>query len=700
MPIQYADERDLQRKIAKKLSHGEFSFSQTPSSFFCDLRDSLHNIYVEVKPDEGGAAQLLYGVYKTFGGLGAQNFTPQLLGLATAGEIQFFAVPDYEALRVFATSVDPDFKIAPSAVPHNRNTEALNLLGTPKHINHYDTPLDMESPFVFINEHNIFYIMSRIEKYGMNVRELVSKISDVFINGGDIVILKNGGLTDTVDGSVIQSKKIRVEDQAFIRSLRITPESVETLRSHFDEYERIENRRSLGKFYTKPEVAARASSMILKYVDPDFILEPYAGSGSLVTPFLDYRGLMNDISRDDIEIARMTFEGLAWSADNIDCVTQYSAKELVDRWGLRERWTEKSLIFTNPPFGSSSVSCLTDGGVREGDSRKIPIAYREEQLKYGRGDLMLPSIGQLVEIMKELGQGYLAFFSPLDIFCGRKRYNKLLLQLLSQFTFCEGQILSGSDFNNVSERKPIAFTVWKFGGSTRHLDLRFQYGDQEIGFGEGFFLKDGWKYHECDGDGSIICARHLESFNVPQPPSFHTNPKSGGSQVIPENVKVSLGVEDIPDEIIYSLWSVCVGGGRQEGGIVNSPSYFNGAYTHMPRDFSEKPEQMILVYTLLWNIVNELQRNYTHGLIGFAGVHRLLVFGNPEQSRAVRNLLEKYGDEPCMDSDVRTVLQCLRTRDETGWDRVRELRKDLKTRLASLLDSIGYWDHIVVKPVN
>jgi recombinational DNA repair protein RecR len=35
-----------------------------------------------------------------------------------------------------------------------------------------------------------------------------------------------------------------------------------------------------------------------------------------------------------------------------------------------------------------------------------------------------------------------------------------------------------------------------------------------------------------------------------------------------------------------------------------------------------------------------------------------------------------------------------------GWDRVRELRKDLKTRLSALLDEIGYWDHIVVKPVN
>lgn len=699
MPIQYFDERDLQRKIAKKLSKGELTFVQAPSSFFCDLRDSLHNIYVEVKPDEGGVAQLLYGVYKTFGQSGEQNFTPQILGIANADEVQFFKVPEYETLKAFALSIDATLVLAPSAVPRQKNAEALTILGTPLCINQYNTPLDLLNPYVFINEHNIFYIISRIEKYDMDVRELISKISDVWINGGELVILRNGGISDTVDGSTVKSKKIRPEDQNFFRSLRITPQSVETLRAHFDEYEKIENRRSLGKFYTKPEVASRVHDMILKYVDPDFILEPYAGSGSLVTPFLDYRGLMNDISREDIEIAKMTFEGLSWSADNIDCISAYSARELVLRWGLCDVWSSQSLIFTNPPFGSSSVSRLADTETAKGGSRKIPIAYREEQVKYGRGDLMLPAIGQLIEIIKEMGSGYLAFFAPLDIFCGRKRYNALLLQLLQQFEFCEGQILSGSDFNEVNKDKPIAFTVWKFGGSTRHLDLRFQYGEQEISLGEGFLLKDGWKYDERDGKGDILSVRHLETFNVPQPPSFHISPKSGGSQVIPENVKTPLGVEGIPDEIIYSLWSTIVANSRIDP-LVPYPLPFGGSYTHMPTDFTTKPTQMILVYTLLWNIVNELQRNYTHGLIGFAGLHRLLVFGNPDQSRAVRNLLEKYKDEPCLDNTVGHVLDSLRTRDETGWDRVKDLRRDLKFRLSSLLDEIGYWHHIVVKPVN
>ena len=699
MQIRHYDERDLQRKIARKISSGDFTFQVCPSSYFCDIRDSLHGIFIEVKPKAGGYAQLLYGVYREFGSDGERNFTPQMLGVANDSEIQFFNVPEYGLLQEFARSIDPSLTLAPSSVLHNRNAEAQAILGTPFAINHYDEPLDFHSPYVFINERNVMYIMSRLERYDVDVRELILKIADVYINQGEIVLLRTGGISDNIDGSTVRAKRIRPEDESFVKALRVTPRSVEVLRAHFDEYDRIEDRRVLGKFYTKPELANRVHDIILQHVDPDFILEPYAGSGSLVTPFVDTPGIMNDISLEDIEIARMTFEGLSWSADNIDCVTQYSAKELVDRWGLRDVWTEKSLIFTNPPFGSSSVSRLADTETHKGGSRKIPIAYREEQLKYGRGDLLLPSIGQLIEIMKELGQGYLAFFSPLDIFCGRKRYNALLLQLLSQFEFCEGQILSGSDFNEVNKDKPVAFTVWKFGGSTRHLDIKFQYGDQEIGLGEGFFLKDGWKYDERDGDGSMLSVRQGWAMAAPQPPNFHTSPKSGGSQVIPENVKIPLGVRGIPDEIIYSLWSTIVANSRIDP-LVAFPLPFGGSYTHMPRDFSEKPQQMILVYTLLWNIVNELQRNYTHGLIGFAGLHRLLVFGNPEQSRAVRNLIEKYGSEPCMDQDVRTVLQCLRTRNETGWADDRALRKDLRERLSKLLDDIGYWDHIVVKPVN
>ncbi len=699
MQIRHYDERDLQRKIARKISSGDFTFQVCPSSYFCDIRDSLHGIFIEVKPKAGGYAQLLYGVYREFGSDGERNFTPQMLGVANDSEIQFFNVPEYGLLQEFARSIDPSLTLAPSSVPHNRNAEAQAILGTPFAINHYDEPLDFHSPYVFINERNVMYIMSRLERYDVDVRELILKIADVYINQGEIVLLRTGGISDNIDGSTVRAKRIRPEDESFVKALRVTPRSVEVLRAHFDEYDRIEDRRVLGKFYTKPELANRVHDIILQHVDPDFILEPYAGSGSLVTPFVDTPGIMNDISLEDIEIARMTFEGTAWRADNIDCINAFSAEELIDRWGLRDVWTERSVIFTNPPFGSSR-------------SKKSPVHDDQhiagmrvdppENLKqYGRQDRMLPAIGQLIEVMKQLGTGYLAFFSPLGLFLGRRSYNACLSILLENFDFYSGLVIRGSEFNEVNSDKPIAFTIWKFGGRTQHLDIEFRIEGQTVKLGEGTFLKDVWNAYAEDCDGHNLLVRCSTAMNDPYPaiyscPEYREGARMPGARVLPVNVTVEALSNGVPSEIIYSLWSTLVG----QRAIVPTPLAFDNAYVHIPQDFRSPEMERILVYSLLWNIQVETVSNYTGGRIGFVGLHRILVFGNPEQSRAVRDLLDRYRDEPCMDETVGAVLEHLRTRNETGWADDRALRKDLRERLSKLLDDIGYWDHIVVKPVN
>jgi hypothetical protein len=270
---------------------------------------------------------------------------------------------------------------------------------------------------------------------------------------------------------------------------------LDLLAEHFDEYELIGKRRSLGKFYTNPVLSTRVHDIILRHVEPDFILEPYAGTGSLCLPFIDTPGLLNDISHEDIEVAKMTFEGSGWEIDNIDVIGS-TAGELIDRWDLRRRWTDKSVIFSNPPFGTAATGTTSvDASIKKGGSRKIKITYRDELLKYGKGDLILPTIGQKIEILKHLGKGYLAFFCPTGIFYGRKKYNHLLKELLSNFTFLEGIIFRGNEFNDVAKGKPISFTVWKFGGSTKHLDLSFDFYGKKIKLGKGFLLKEGWKYN-------------------------------------------------------------------------------------------------------------------------------------------------------------------------------------------------------------
>jgi hypothetical protein len=622
--INFADERDLQRKIARKLSTGDFNFQVAPANYFCDVIDAFNNIYIEVKPSHFAACQLLYGAFRTFGG-NEYDFIPQVFGLATASEIQFYKVPPYSVLKDFYNSIDST--VSPSLVGNAElNRKAREILGAPFCTNNYDSPLDFTVPYIFISPKNIFYVITRLERYDINIKELISKIADVYINKGEIALIKSGGIVDTVDGSVVASKRIKPEDEHFVKSLRITPHDITELSDHLDEYEEISKRRSLGQFYTKPHTTAKVHDLILKHINPSVIVDPYSGTGSLLVPFAaeGVKIIGNDIDPNAIAIAKLQFEGYDAVFDNIDCIS-VTAAELIRKWGL----SGENLFYFNPPFGTVATNTLVDDGVDV--SRKIAINYRDELLQYGRGDLILPTIGQTVEMMKILGSGYLAFYCPAGIFLGRRRYNKLLKELLSNFTFLEGLILSGDDFNEVSGDKPIALTLWKFGGSTNHLDLKFDCYDKTVELQEGFFLKDGWRYDQRDGIEGELCVAHKEVFNVPQPPMFHCKPKGGGSRVIPANVKADISFNGFPSELIYSLWSTISANPRLTVPVA-TPLQFNEAYTHMPRDFNNKECQLILTYLILWNLLGESNHNYTNNWVGFVGIHRRLRFGTPEQT--------------------------------------------------------------------
>jgi hypothetical protein len=691
MKINYDDERDLQRKIARKISNDKYTFRIGSSSFFCDVLDDFYNIYIEVKvKDEFAAAQLLYGAVREYGNGSELNFIPQMFGLATPNEISFYKVPNWMILKAFYQKIDSTGKLAPSMVPKSFNAEALQILGQPIHINHYDTPLDFEVPYIFISPTNIFYIMSRLEKYDIEIRELISKISDVYNNKGDISVLKKGGIQDNIDGSIVKSKPIKPVDESFVKALRITPHDLTNLSAHLDEYQKIGDRRKLGKFYTQPKLSDKVADIIRKYVEPSLIVEPYAGTGSLLLPFIGTKMIANDISKEDIEVAKLSFEGQDIKFDTID-VMDYSAEELIKRWEIEP--SDNLLVYSNPPFGTSATTRFSDGDLKKGESRKIEIKYRDELLKYGKGDLVLPAIGQQIELIKKLGKGYLAFFSPFDIMCGRKRYNKVLKELLDNFTFLEGEIIKGDEFNSVNKEKPIVLTIWKFCGNTKHINLKFNYNDKEIKLKEGFHLKDGWKYDERDGNLGDLTIAHRETFNVSQPPIFHISPTSGGSKVNKDNVKKDISFSNFPSELIYGLWSTAVG---INGMGLNNPFYFNGAYVHMPTDFTIKENQLILSYLIIWNLVNEIAHNYTKGLIGFTDTMKEIIFGTPEQTKAVKDLLEKYKDEPCLDTTIEKVIELMK-KEEIDY---KALRKDLRERLSKLLNDIGYWDYIIIKPVN
>ena len=536
--LNHDDERDLQRKIAKKLSIGDFNFQVGPSNYFCDIFDSYHNIYIEVKPFSIAPSQLLYGAVREFGNGSEYNFTPQIFGLANSSEVVFFHVPDYKLLKGFYDSIDSTGKTPPSLVKTiDRDKRALDILGEPFAINDYTQPLDLDVPHIFINQKNIFYVMARLEKYNIQVDELISKIADVHINQGQLTILKKGGIVNNVDGSVVASKPIKSQDVNFIQALRITPHDVTVLSEHLDTYKSIAQRRSLGKFFTKPHVSTQVHDIITKYINPEYIVEPYAGTGSLLVPFAgECSAILNDISEHEVEVARLMFEGYDFTCNSIDTL-DYSAEELVKKWNLKS--SDNALIFSNPPFGTSRTS----GSSLHKDSEisNMKIKYRDELLVYGKGDLLLPAIGQMIEVVKRTG-GYLAFFSPFGIMLGRKRYNKLLLELINNFTFLEGIVVSGGDFNEVSRDNPVAFTLWRLGGSTKHLDLKFDYNNRTMELSDELLLKEGWKYNEGVVIDELSVLRR-DTFNNPNPGILTSECNKNGSRVIPDNVKKDISFE-------------------------------------------------------------------------------------------------------------------------------------------------------------
>ncbi len=81
------------------------------------------------------------------------------------------------------------------------------------------------------------------------------------------------------------------------------------------------------------------------------------------------------------------------------------------------------------------------------------IQYGGLDRKYGKGDIILPAIGKILELIKTMGFGSIAFFSPSGLFLERTRYNKILKELLQNFQFLEGKIFAGSAFEKVSKDK-------------------------------------------------------------------------------------------------------------------------------------------------------------------------------------------------------------------------------------------------------
>ena len=710
-PLHSFDELDLQRRIVKFLNQYGYKFEKTSGCHFCDIFEPLLNIYIKVKPDNFAPAQLLYG-------LAINNITnANFLGLANSYELRFYYPPAFNRLLDFAKEIDPSFSLAPSQInKKSYHEKAMELLENHVLIYSYDRPFDIKSKIkeLFITESNYEYFATILDKYNINSAKFLPYIADIYQKNNQIKINKTGLILELNSGkfysnleeSVVGKRQTtfkgefiplpgdyrpirNIYDKTLIESTRIKNEDVVGILHKFDQLTPTSIRREKGKYFTDKSVSEIVTDIITTHIDFDILLEPYVGGGSLIEPLMsaNIKFIVNDISKNHIDLLTKRFEGFNIDFHSIDFFTQPTS-DILNTWGIKIDKT--LLVYSNPPFGTKAANRLTMNAEEQNISRVIKINYGGLDKIYGKGDLVIPAVGKMIEIIKERQGGYLGFFSPFGIFCERFRYLKLLNELLQNFEFISGVIFSGKQFHDVKKHKPISFSLWQYKPNveTQLEDLSFYYEGAPIRFKRTLLLKDCWDYDNRTPIQNEIGVQGNDRFNVAAPKIIHDQIQKGGSELIPQNVKYDFKISNLPTELLIGIWS-CVVGYRS---LTEYPLYIDNAYVHLP-DFTNSTVQEILTLALLMLLISELSNNYTHGKIGFEGVSNKLHFGSKTLTDGANFLLNTYSIVQVGDSTIGNIFNIIKENNISDSDK-KNIRRLLRTEIETRLDSIKYYEFI------
>jgi hypothetical protein len=458
----------------------------------------------------------------------------------------------------------------------------------------------------------------------------------------------------------------------------------------------LHSKRSTGEFFTSHDLAHYVEINISKFLLPNIIIEPYAGEGALIEPFIEKNiiCILNDKNKDNYVTLKKKFNQKNLLIHNLDFIT-FEKNLLLNKLNSQSNLDINStlLFYTNPPFGTISTNRLASKKFekKQAESRKIDIFYSGLE-SYGKGDLILPAMGKIIEILKHLGQGYLAFFGPLGIFCKRKRYNMLLDSLLKDFEFLWGEIFSGEQFQSVNKKKPIVLTLWRFkkdfNSSLTNIKLNFE--DKVISLKPAPLLKEYWRYDTRKFISGDIVVQGNDRFNVMAPKMFHTAIKKGGSELHPDNLIKPLNVQVIPDELAIGLWSVTVG----YRSLTNYPLYMDNAYVHLP-DFQQPEVHKILLLAILHVILVEKNLNYTNGQIKYNSNENLIQFGNTRLTKGANDLLIKYKGEIILDQSIISIIKNLNEK-SFNMESIKNLKREIREEIETLLLKINYWDFIPI----
>jgi hypothetical protein len=566
------DEKELSEKIRDYLNRTSVDMHFKFIDSYVDVADEKNGIYIEVKPHRFAFAQLLHAIARE------EIKDAKYLGVADGRQVRLYVPPPYDKILAFAKSFDPTSAFSASqATKPDLNSQAEKILGAAERV----IPLDFPSlRYLFIYKENMDFVRAVTDRYKIHLDLLIDWLDGVG-EKDSIKVNTDGWLVNIDRGKIFTNEypqeqetkeltefgghrrpkhnPIKPADKPWFESLRVKHEDLADLLHEVDRLLSRKKRRESGVFWTEAEIGDILADEILNLTKPDYVVEPCVGGGSLVKNIVPrVKGTMNDISVGHVANCRRIYDGYDWKFTTLDVVLKETG-ELIEAWGVPAG--KALLLYTNPPFGTSSTNqMVSKKNEMEGKrSRQQTIAYPPALLKYGKGDLFIPIVGRLIEVAKAQKTCYLVFFSPLGLFCGRKRYMKLFGALMKDFKFLRGHVFAGHNFHDINKTLPIALSIWEYSpnANTQHLDLVFDFleksGEKKIlHFKEMLLLKDGWRYR--DGSKYVkirtkdaIGVPRCDRFNTPGVRSIGVDLKEGsGAEISPDNLKLDKVVLNVP----------------------------------------------------------------------------------------------------------------------------------------------------------
>ena len=317
------DEKELSQKIADFLNKYFIDYEFEFIDDFCDVADELHKVYIEVKTNHFAPAQILHAIAK-------KNISDaKYVGVADIRNVKLYNPPSFENIISFATSFDPELVFTPSQVDKpSLNAKANKLLGIPVQNIKLEFP---DEKFFYIDKENIKSIKPVLDKYNIEPHLLIAWLSGV--EEKDVLMVTREGWLVNVektnrfmnvgsderknpqysgfDGS--QKPKhnyIRKSDAILFESLRIHHEDLASILHEIDRLQSRTKRRERGVFWTQEETGNLLSSEVLELTNPDYVVEPCVGDGSLISGMMGkVKGAMNDIDPLHVESCKTMFDG-------------------------------------------------------------------------------------------------------------------------------------------------------------------------------------------------------------------------------------------------------------------------------------------------------------------------------------------------------------------------------------------------------